>query len=81
MNLILFSILGVALQLNNGNYLCFTWAKLAHLVGSRQADKAIKSVYLALSKTVTGSLGHFPSQNAEGSWEDGNIEKSDFQYL
>lgn len=36
-------------------------------MGCGQASRAIKSVHLALSKKVTGSLGPFTSQNAEGS--------------
>lgn len=50
-------------------------------MGCGQASRAIKLYILALSKKVTGSLGPFISQNAEGSWEDNHIEKDDLQYL
>ena len=43
--------------------------------------RAIKSIYLALSEMVTGSLGPSTSQNAEGSWEHSHTERSDLQYL
>lgn len=75
MLLISSSILGASHELNHGSCLCFTRAKLAHVIGSGQATQAIKSSYLALSTVQTGSLGPSPAQNAEDSQEDSYREE------
>lgn len=45
----------------------FHMSKAGTHPGSGQEDRAIKSLSVALSKMVTGSMGPPSSQNAEGS--------------